>query len=119
MKIIFDTSFLVTAIKFKIDFLSELIGNEFFVLDSVIKELKKISKGKKKESIAAKVALELIKLKKIKILKSKDGTDKSLLIYGKKDFVIATQDSELRKKLKSEKVKVIYLKGRKYLTVEV
>jgi rRNA-processing protein FCF1 len=118
MRIILDTSFLVTTIKFKVDIFSEFVGNKFFVLDSIIKELEKISKRKGKDSVAAKVALGIIRIKDIKVLKSRNGTDESLLIYGKEGFTIATQDSELRKRLKKERVKIIYLRGKKYLVTE-
>jgi len=116
MKIILDTNFLVSSIKFKIDIFSELKGNELFVLDNVIKELEKICEGKGKDSISAKLALKLLKTKKIEILKDKKKhTDDSLIYYGKKGYIIATQDIKLKKKLKKKRVKFIYLRQKKYV----
>ena len=116
MKIIPDTNFLISASKFKIDIFSELRGNDLFTLDTVIKELEKISLGKSKDSISAKVALELIKKKGLKVLKSKEKeTDLSLLSYAKKGYVIATQDKTLRSKLKKTGKKIIFIRQKKYV----
>ena len=119
MKIILDTNFLVAVDKFKIDIFSELRGNDLFTLDTVINELKKISHGKGKDSVSAKVALELIKNKGLKILKSKEKeTDLSLLSYAKKGYIIATQDKILRDKLKKNRRKIIFIRQKKYVVFE-
>jgi len=116
MKIILDTNFLVSANKFKVDVFSQLRGNQIFVLDTVIEELKNISKGKSKDSTAAKVALESIKRKGLKILKSKESeTDLSLLNYSKKSYVIATHDKILKNKINKIGKKIIVIRQRKYV----
>lgn len=89
-------------------------GNEFFVLSSVLTELKKISAGKSKRAEFAKIALQIAKsFKTIKTAKSR-SVDSLLLDYGKKGFVIATQDKELQKKLKTAGGRYIYLRQKKY-----
>lgn len=119
MRIILDTNFLMAIPQFKIDVFSQLRGNEIFVLDSVITELKKISKGTGKNSVAARIALELLKRKDLKILKSKEeDTDLSLLAYSKRGYLIATQDKVLRDKLKKGGGKVIYIRQKKYVVFE-
>lgn len=116
MKIILDTNFLMTAAKFKIDVFSELRGNNLFVLDSVIEELKKISNGRSKHSISAKVALNLIKIKGLKVLESTEkGTDSSLLNYAKKGYIVATQDKILKNKLKKNGKRIIIIRQKKYV----
>ena len=70
-RLILDTNFLIDLAKFKIgleeilDFLEEPV--EFFVLSSSIEELKKIARNKGKSGNMAKLALKIIKLKKIQI----------------------------------------------------
>ena len=119
--IVLDTNFLIDLIRFKID-LDELdklflTPFELFTLDSVIKELEKISKTKSQESKYAKVALELLKIKKIKILKVRENPDKAILSLSNENIVVATNDIELRKKLKIKGIKTIYLKSKKHLDI--
>lgn len=119
MKVILDTNFLIDCIRFKIDIESELMGNEMFVLESIIFEIEKITKRGTKESSLAKLALDYIKRKGLKILKSKEKiTDVSLLKYSKKGYTIATQDKILRDKLKKGGEKVIYIRQKKYVVFE-
>lgn len=105
--------------QFKVNIFLELKGNKLFTLDTVITELKRISKGKGKNSLAAKVALNLIKRKALKVLKSKEKiTDVSLLKYSKKGYAIATQDKILKDKLKRGGGNVIYIRQKKYVVFE-
>ena len=123
--IVLDTNFLIDIIRFKIDLdeLDRLFLHPFelFTLDSAIRELEKISKTKSQESKYAKVALELLKIRKIKILKVRETPDKAILSLanGKtnENIVVATNDIELRKKLKRLGTKTIYLKSKKQLDI--
>jgi rRNA-processing protein FCF1 len=118
MKILLDTNFLVDVIRFKTG-LSELKGDELFVLDSVLEELEKISKRKNKDAVSARLALELIEGKGLKILKSKERqADLSLLEHAKKGYAIATQDLKLKRKLKRIGARIIYIRQRKYVVKE-
>ena len=122
MKIILDTNFLLVPSQFKVDIFSEInnICNfkySIYILDKTVDELNKIvdeQKGKHKE--AAKLALKLIKFKKIKIIRTKEGSVDDLLL--EQDAVIATQDKALIKKLKNNKKKVIQLRQKKYLILK-
>jgi len=122
-KIILDTNFLISSFSFKIDFIDEvknLIEEplEFLVPGSVVRELKRISKSKGKDSKYAKIALDLIKQKDIKIIKSKGkNTDEAILNLADENSIIATNDIELRKKLKTFKAKTIYLRAKKHLAI--
>lgn len=101
-KIILDTNILLSIYKLKINIFSELericdFNYQIYVLDKTIKEIKK-HKNKK----AVKLALEIIKKKNLKVLKSGKGkVDDSLLKLAKKNYIIATQDKELKKNLKN------------------
>lgn len=102
MKILLDTSFLLTGIKYKVDIFEQLKGHELVVLDGVKRELETLIKEKKKGKLEAKIALELLKKNKVKIRKSKIKSVDDALI-AEKD-AIATQDKELKRKLKNRKV---------------
>lgn len=112
-RILLDTNFLVDMVRFRVD-LNEIENileepYELSTLDLVIDELKKI------KSKDAKVALELIKLKGIKVLKSKKtDVDDAIVALADKSTIVATNDIELRKRLKT---KTIYLRARKYLGI--
>jgi rRNA-processing protein FCF1 len=109
MKILLDTNFLVTSVKFKIDIFLELKGNELFVTEPVLDEL----------ATAAKMSLEMIKEKNLKVLESKEKeADMSLLDYGKKGYVVATQDKKLREKLRKAGTRIIYIRQKKYVFLE-
>lgn len=124
-KILFDTNFLMACNQFKVDIFAELDGicnfnYRLFVLDKTIEELKNIietQRGKHKD--AARVALQLLKLKKIGVIKtiSKEHTDDIILGYAKKDYLVATQDKDLKRKLINQGCSVIILKQKKILAI--
>ena len=120
--IILDTNFLLIPGQFKLDIFSEisrLIPNpELFVLDKTIDELNKIIKSKQKpaDKQAAKLALQLIKAKHINIIKTGQGKVDDILAT-KTDYIIATQDTNLKKKLKNKKIKTIILRQKKFLAI--
>ena len=123
MKILLDTNFLLTIVRFRIDLneISNLLIEPYqlVTLNLVLNELKEISHSKSAASLHAKIALELIKTKNIEILKSKEeNTDNAILEFASKDFIVATNDSKLRKELKKNRIKTIYLRARKYLAID-
>jgi rRNA-processing protein FCF1 len=121
-KILLDTNFLIDLIRFKLNLeeIGELIDGPYqlIVLNPVIKELKKISSFKTKESTHAKVVLELLKSRGIEILDTKEkDADKAVLALKDENTIVATNDVELRKKLKSLGTKTIYLRSKKHLAM--
>ena len=114
--IILDTSFILTALKFKIDFFSEIdrICNfkyKISIIDKTLNELK----NKKLE----KLALKLIKEKSVNIINTSErgDVDSILISLFKKDktIIIATQDIDLKNKLGNNRI--IIIKQRKYLAL--
>jgi len=110
---ILDTSFILTAIRNKIDFLDDMMvsGLTPILPKQVIGELKKITESKKKLRFKseAKVALNLLKKKKLKKINLKSNyVDKGIIDYAKKhkNAVIATMDAGLKKKIKNQKLVV-------------
>ena len=120
-KIIFDTNFLIDLARFRIDIgeANALVGScQFLTIDPVLKELEKIAAKKTRSSRAAKVALKLIELKKIKVIKTAEkNTDQAILKLAKKEDIVATNDKNLRKALKKKGVKTIYLRKKKHLAI--
>ena len=121
-KIILDTNFLLIPFQFKVDIFPEIkricdFKYSIYILDKTIDELNKIieeQKGKNKQS--AKLALKLIKVKKIKKIKTQEGKVDDLLL--EQDAIIATQDINLIKRLKNKKKKIIQLRQKKYLMLK-
>jgi|TARA_Y100000310_G_scaffold216244_1_gene217272 hypothetical protein len=112
--------------QFKVDIFAQIdkisaFNYRLFVLDKSIDELKKIveeQKGRHKD--AAKIALKLIAIKNIGIIKTKSNekTDDIILdIASKEDFIVATQDKDLKRRLINQSVSIIVLKQKKNLVI--
>lgn len=93
---------------------------EYYVLEPVIKELEKIiAQGGVKERKAAKLALELIRKKcriiEVPLTPGKTVDDLLLEIAFRRGFIIATNDRELRKRLREMGIPEIYFREEKQL----
>ncbi|MBW2972401.1 nucleotide-binding protein [Candidatus Woesearchaeota archaeon] len=123
-RIILDTNFLLIPLQFKVDIFTE-IGRlmaepyELCIVDYTIDELEKIRKeGCGKDKSAAALALQLLKAKKVKHLKTEKNlnTDKLIVELAKQaDFIVATQDKALKDVLKRNNVQLLVLRQKKYL----
>ena len=118
--VILDTNFLLIPVQFKVDIFSEIPNIledevEFVVPDKVIEELKRLRESKGKDSIAASVALTLLKKRKIRVVKISWPVDRSLLEFD--NVIVATNDKVLRRRLKAKGIRTIYLRSKKYLEV--
>ena len=125
-KILLDTNFLLIPYQFKVDIFTQIdkisvFKYELFVLDKTIEELNNIiseQKGKNKD--AAKIALKLIAIKNIKVIKTKSSkrTDDIILdMASREDFIVATQDKDLKRRLINREISVIVLKQKKILAL--
>ena len=108
--------------QFKVDIFTQInkiatFKYGLFILDKTLEELKKIvSEQKGKDKDAAKIALKLIALKNIEVIKTKSNekTDDIILeLSSKEDFIVATQDKELKAKLKQKNVPLMVLRQKK------
>jgi len=119
-KIILDTNFLLIPAQFNIDIFAEIdrIMTEKYqilVLDKTIDELKVIikdEKQKQKNRRAAKLGLQLIKAKNVKILKTKEPGIVDDILVKLEGYTIATQDIALKRRITAKK---ITLRARKKL----
>jgi len=109
-RIILDTNFLIYCSEYKIDFFTEIdriysLPYKLAVLSRTIEELEKVKPKK----------LSLIKkfIEKIEVIPSTEKhVDKDLIELSEKGDIIATQDQELKRKLKGH---VIVIRQKKYL----
>jgi len=121
-QVILDTSFILTAIKNKIDLLEGIsfLGLTSIVPIQVINELKNIIESKKKLKFKddAKLALKILSKKKIKKIDVKnDYVDNGLIDYTKqnKSVIIATMDKELKSKIPNRK---LVIRAKKRLEIQ-
>lgn len=113
IKVLLDTNFLLTTIRYKLHGLSEIKNQtsaDFYVLSGTIDELKNLSKKNKKIKKEYLLVEKMLKNEKVIGIKSKtEDVDEELLNLSKK-YVIATNDKELRKKIRENGGKSIYIK---------
>lgn len=122
--IILDTNFLLIPAQFKVDIFDEIERimddpYELCIVDKTIDELEKLKTTESgRDKRAASLALQLLKAKGIKHLKTEKNlnTDKLIVELAKKpDFVVATQDMALKRVLKENNTEIIILRQKKHL----
>ncbi len=119
-RFLLDANFLVIPSKFKVDVfeqLEEFGPGQLYTLNLVIEELEKLTKGRGRSAAHARMALQLVKRKGVKILHAKGrGADAAIKrLAGKGYYIVCTQDRALIKALKKKKVHVISMRQKKYL----
>jgi len=129
-KVILDTNFLLIPGQFKVDIFTEIerVMNEPYnlcIIDKTINELKGIEiYGKTKDRNAVKLAIaliqNLIKQKSLKTINSysRKSVDDIIVKKSDKNVYVATQDKELKKRVKEHQGRIITLKQKKYLIRE-
>lgn len=123
-KIILDTNFLLAVYELRLDIFEEIFRvipskYEIYVLSGTIKELEKLINSpllSKKQ--AAKIALELIKIKNINILKISESQLVDDTLVDLNGYIIATIDTELKRRLKQKGTRVLTIRQKKYLVLE-
>ena len=121
--VILDTNFVVQCLANKVDLFAELDRICDFpyivaMIDRSLPELDKVAReGKPNERLGARIAKQLIAKKHIVLLKTTKAKHVDALILDRadKDTVVATQDKELKQKLKKKKIPVIVIRQMKYL----
>ena len=117
MQVLLDTNALMLPAQFRVDIFSQLAGAEFIVLDASLRELKKLAAGRGKTAAAAKLALQLIVAKPVRIVKSARSGDDAILAYATAHrCTVATNDKELIKALQSQGIVVVRMMDKRYLS---
>jgi rRNA-processing protein FCF1 len=109
-QIILDTSFIITAIKNKIDFFEQLVNTGFQIIipEQVIQEL---------QGLKAEVAIKVINANKFKKIDLKiKNTDNGIMKFAKAHpkVVVATLDQEIKRRIPNQKM---VIRGTKKLEV--
>lgn len=108
-QILLDTSFILTAVRNKIDFFEQLEHQGFQILipEQVIREL---------TALKGKLALKLLEKNKFKKIDLKTkNTDNGIVKYSKEhDIATATLDRELKKRVRGQRM---VIRGKKKLEV--
>ena len=124
IRVILDSNFLMMHTKFRIDileWLQEVLGQraDAVVLSPIYGELKRISKARNpKEAMQARDALRTAnQLEIIEVENRPNETVDELILRQASEWncIVATNDSELRKRLKKKNIQVIYLRQRRKL----
>ena len=125
-KIILDTNFLLAGYQFKLDIIEKIrhalsFAYDLYILDKTKYEIVWILKKQKtKHREAAKWGLKIIAKNQFKELPAKDDmlVDDSLVEYAKKGYIIATQDMELKRRLRNENFTILTIRKKKYMMIE-
>ena len=125
-RIIIDTNFLLIPYQFKVDIFSEInrvcsFSYELYIVDKTIQELEKIvnkQTGKNKKA-AALGMIFLGQRIKGRIKAGELTVDEAILKQASKSkgCIVATQDAELKRKLKKKGVPLIVLKAKSHLEI--
>ena len=115
-----DTNMLLLPSRRKIDIFQEIPRivpekHEIATLSTVVEELSNLE-GRGRDSMAAKTGLQLLKEKKVRIIKSTGDVDEKLVeMAAPGETIIATNDRELKKKVKAKGAGLIYMRGKNRL----
>ena len=122
MKVLLDTNALMIPVQFGIDLfgnLREILGSfEPVTVPGVILELKGISRGKGRDSAAARVGLiiaEQCTLVDTDVRRDLDADEQIVQYAAATGSVVVTNDQELRKTLHRRGVDVISMRNRKQM----
>lgn len=121
--IVIDTNFLLIPFRYRIDILRELdymveASHVFVVSSRTLTELKKIGKKIGKDGMAARLALKLVEANAARIdtVESEEHVDDWIVRFAKANrAIVCTNDSELRRRLRAAKIKVVTMKSKSKL----
>lgn len=123
-KIVLDTNFLLAVFELKVDVFSEIdrvcaFRYQLFILDRTLDEVENLIKSSLlSKRQAAKVALQLIKLKNIQILETKDSRVVDDILVDLDGYIVATIDMELKRRLRKKGIQIITIRQKKYVMLE-
>jgi len=118
-KVAIDTNMLTAMLEFKIDIFEEtkkMFGNvDFVILKKTISELEKITQRYGKEKKKAEFALKVLEKKNWRLIEVEAKNCDDALVKISNDYIIATNDKKLKKRIKENKGKVLFIKQKKFI----
>ena len=121
VKVMLDTNFLLTMVRHKIHGLEEIrskIPAEFYTLSRVLYELKGLGKNDKKVKKEAAIVEQVLKNNNVKIINSTTENVDEELIGLSREYIIATNDKVLRRKIKEAGGRAIFIRSLTFVEVE-
>jgi len=122
--ILLDANFLMLPHTKKLDVFSEISAiftgeHELATLSVIVDELGGLSNGPGEDAAAARIALKLVEAKNLRVIESVGLADDAILEYAIKHqkTIVATNDRQLKRRLKSSGVKTVSLHGEDKLTI--
>jgi rRNA-processing protein FCF1 len=124
IQVILDTNFLLIPAQFSVDIFSEIDRvveqkYELCVLDKSLEELDRVAKGAEsgRDKRAAMLGIAFVAAKKPRLLPAGEKyVDEAILCMAEKGkHIVATQDMELKRKLKEKGVSVITMRKQDHL----
>ncbi|MFB6209385.1 MAG: PIN domain-containing protein [Candidatus Nanohaloarchaea archaeon] len=117
-KILLDTNFLVAPFQFSFDLFEELERlypyHDLYTLDEAVQEARSIESGKYSELVK-----QLVEKKDIEVMETEEeGEVDNLLVEISDDYVIATNDKELKKRILERSRPVIIVRQGTHLEVK-
>jgi len=114
-KIMLDTNFLVAPFQLSIDLFDEIDRiypvNEVYTLEDAIQEARSIEQGRYKNLVD-----KLIETQDIEVLETEgEGEVDDLLVDICDDFIIATNDRELKERLVKKGAEVLFIRSGSHL----
>jgi rRNA-processing protein FCF1 len=121
--VILDTNAILSFFEFSVDWEKELLrlldGYKIIVPNEVMKELEVLSKQTASQrKLRAVASLKFAERYETIDTRAGNADDAVIEAAKKTKGVVATNDTELRKRLKHESIPVIYLRGKKKLALE-
>jgi len=123
-KILLDTNFFLVPFQQGVNILSEFdrIMQEPFMLmtlNPLIDELERLAtNGKGDDKISAKLGTQLARNIEVEDAPGKGDDAIINFVKGKEGIIVATNDSDLRKRLKKEKIQTIFVRNKSKLEKE-
>ncbi len=125
-KIILDTNFLLIPGQFGVDIFSEIrricdFSYELVAVPETVAELEGIigsARSNGKDKRAARLALQFLKRFRVKVAKNRKlfkRADEAIIAIADKNSCVATQDRELKRRLREKAVSLIILRQKQYL----
>jgi rRNA-processing protein FCF1 len=119
MKVLLDTNMLLVPHQFGVDIFEFMKDYRIITLSACVDELNALSKKRGDDGKAARVALGILKEKKIEVVKTKEKGDAAIKNFAViEKCSVATNDAALIKALKKHGIRVIRLRQNKYLVEE-
>lgn len=125
MRVVLDSNFLMIPGQFGVDVFAEMerildVKYTLVTPESVVAELRQLSKRRSKNARAARLALQLVERKDVRVLPHHEKrADVAICEMALEEgTVVATQDRVLQNKLRKQGVPLLTLKARKYIAVE-